>query len=1287
MAPKLSTIPTRSCVIVLAALLCAAAEAGDGPHIAAGQEAAIVKQNLAAPRHYDVFYGKKDRQYLTGVWKLRLASNLLTKSWIKKNLVRGRVGRGPALKLKDGIKLPRPKIAPEAADVDPSADVSAWWDVLVPGAWNKLQPYEEPKSRARCDYYVPNRNSYAWGGVGFYRKTFRVPASKAGSRVTLHFGCVESDCVVWVNGKKVGEHRNWGQRGIGRIPCPFLDGFDLDITRAVKVGAENLLTVGVYDSGLPIVWTMPDSGGITGLVWIEYFPKAYFDTVLVTARFGAEKLRVDVRPAGPGRVPASVRVEVKPWASPDYTFPDESARAYRANVPLRTGREKGWLYFDVAVPGIAAWDVDHPALYEVRILDGNGRIMGLERFGVRTFEAKGTNFFLNGKPIFFFGENSGLGIVAERAETPGAMTKEAFNFDNLARKRVQARRRMNFNAQRVHTGPGHRNGYYFCDEVGIMVRDEWTPSPLTALPPAQTEADYLGKNDVSASFTSDRKALIPGLQERLLRWIRKEYNSPSVVTWSGGNEMGAGDPDVRLYCTLLHDFIRRHDWEQRPFTPASGLHWERGDANLRHKPLPAEYLDFHNYVMIDRRWPKMAENVNAEFDETTAIYGGFNRPVVLGEWLAHGGLEARLCPITPELFDERGDPKVEEYVGLLNDLAARRGPYKHHRVSREYLARLAVGGSRIARSRRDDAEARARYYHRSIEILRRDCPRLVGSSIHGIQDYILYALKDDQRVPYEYGSPESAALAMGYQPLIAIPDFWQKHVMASDGLACRVHVINWSRSTASGRLEVRLEGSGGKPIVSASAPFERLRIGQRLVVPIRLKTTGARPGVYTAVFDIVAGGKVVSRNKHRVLIRSKAEFARLETDKRVALWEVADGPDTAAGLMDAFGCRYRRVKDLANLSGVDVLVIGRDSLDSAVLAAGRTLRRFVERGGRILCFEQKATVPVSWAAALSLQNCGNVPNADPLRLTHPIFRGLEPLDFEDWGDTHIVHSGLIRPLGPNALATATGPRTGFAHSSPADFGMVVAEFRLGKGACLLSQLKVTANYRTDSAARAFGYNLLRYALATAWPTDDVPTLAGDTGKALDRPVLTRDKALFLRFGKRRNRTLADSDGQGWMGLREGIRDLPTGVNLFGTTLFRTETNAIVLGRSSKQPQIQFPTTTQRFWIGKRLKRLYFLHTAAWVTAKEGEPLITYTIEYSDGQKAEFPARNRVDIADWHRPTSHKNAERVWVSGKGKGVYAAVWENPNPKRKIAWLGLAAANKGFVGVLAITGELAE
>ncbi len=51
-----------------------------------------------------------------------------------------------------------------------------------------------------------------------------------------------------------------------------------------------------------------------------------------------------------------------------------------------------------------------------------------------------------------------------------------------------------------------------------------------------------------------------------------------------------------------------------------------------------------------------------------------------------------------------------------------------------------------------------------------------------------------KRVQGEYGGPEFEALKMVQQPLIAIPDFWDRHVLAGRELAFKAHVINWSRN-------------------------------------------------------------------------------------------------------------------------------------------------------------------------------------------------------------------------------------------------------------------------------------------------------------------------------------------------------------------------------------------------------------------------------------------------------------------------------------------------------------
>ena len=1271
----------------------------DGPHIAPGEEDQVVADNLAAPSHYDIFYGKKDRQYLTGVWKLQWAWNFLTREWISQNMVDRKVGKEPQKVLREGVQAPYKEIAPGAEQLDLRADISQWWDVLVPGVWNRGFPYEEADDRDIADYYVKHIDAYAFGGVGFYRKSFHVPQEKAGRRVVLHLGSVESDCVVWVNGKQVGEHRNWRQRGLGRVPGAFMDFFDLEITDAIEFGQENLLTVRVYDTGVPFVWTRTDPGGITGLVWLEYFPRSYFKEVMITAPFGEDKLTVNCLPAAfpVGRAsqpdtsaaPERVSVEVTPWESEDYVFPGEPKRSFQEQVALSAPDAEGWRSFEMAVPGICAWDVSSPCLYELRITAEQGLVIGLERFGVRTIETRGRQFLLNGKPVYFFGHCAGDSLLPGWGEAPASTPKEGYNYHNLARKLLRAYREMNFTSLRVHTGPHHRGVYHFCDELGFMVRDEWTPAALQPLPPEQQLVDYLGTHDVSASFTADKSAFLPDLREKLKRWVHYHYNSPCVVTWSGGNEMGAGEPNIRRYAELLYEFLHAHDPQQRPVTHASGLHWERGEPELKSKPLPADYLDYHNYQMIYSRWIDAARSYNAEYDDLFSIYAGQELPVINGEWLAHGGKADNLCVITPEIFDEDGNPTVEGYVKLIADLKARREPYTHHRISREYLARLAVGGSRIARSYQADAEARGRYYHRAVEIFRRDCPREAGYSFFALKRFVLERVDAERkRIANEYGSPEMAAIRMAQQHLIAIPDFWEEHIFAEDGLSFDAHVINWSREDFRGEMQVSLQQDGSEPVAQATVSVETLQVGERAVMPVTLRLKpDSPPGSYQLVLELKGEGHDLSRNVHRVLVRGKTEFAPFAATRRVALYEVPQGADTAAALLETTGVQYDRLTDLADLSVCEVLVLGRDSVDATVSRNARALRDFVEAGGRIIAFEQDMSGQIPWAPAMYYEKCGPVPNADPIPLEHPIFRGMSAAEFEDWGRDHVLYTSLLQPWGPNLLAGGAGPRIGFVHSSAPDFGMAVVEFRMGEGACLLSQLRVTETYRTDSAARAFGYNLLHYALATPWETADIPPLAGDTGGVSDQPILSLEQVHIVNFRKKCNRTVEDRDGQGWMGLREGLHDIPRGVKLFGGVPFRVDDSALVLGASPKHPEPVFPAEMKEIGVWKSLKRLYFLHTAAWVSAAEGEELLRYVVHYADGKTADFVVNNRVDLADWYQAKSHTNARVVWFSGRGKSIFLSEWENPRPAQKIKWLDIVTAGKAYVGVLAMTGVLQE
>ncbi len=1271
-----------SAVLALIGILPAGRVRADGPHIPPGEARAIVAQSLAAPREFDIFFGRKDRYYLTGVWKMKWEWNYLTTKWVKANMVAGH-GRQTGLWLKPGVVPPRRDIQPRAGYFVVDWDDSAWWDVLVPAPWQKRMPYEKKADRRICDQFVEHRNRFVFGGVGFYRKKFTVPAEKKGGSVVLHFDNVESVCTVWVNGQEVGRHKNYRDRGEGRVTGVFLDGFDCDITGAVRFGGENQVLVRVYDSGVPMPWGTPDSGGITGPVWLEYLARDYFPTVLVTAPYGAEKIAVRCRLAK-NRAPAGVvRVRVRPWASPDYTFPGSPAREYRAEVNLPDPRN-GWIEFTVPTPGILPWDVQSPNLYELRISDVHGRIMGLERFGVRTFEAKGTRFFLNGKPIFLFGKNTG-----ELIEQADLRSKEAFNYRNFARKQFQGKKAANFNCQRVHTGPAPRLAYYLCDEVGLMVRDEWTPSDLIPLQREQQTADFLGTHDVSASFTPDGRALLPALRQELERWIEWNYNSPSVITWSAGNEMAAGDPNVRRYLTLLYEFMRTHDPQKRPYTPSSGLHWERGDPELRKKPLPGGYLDFHNYGMIYARWIAGAARINREIDDLAAVYAGIRVPLVLGEWLAHGGLDSRLCTIDPSVFDSRGDPVVSRYVRMIRDARARRRP-RHPRISREFLARIAVGGCRIARSYLDDARARAEYYHHCVEIVRRDCPRLVGYSIHGWKPFVNQQVdRDAKRRFEEWGGPEFDALAMAQQGLIAIPGFWDEHAFAGRTLVSDVCVINWSRREFKGSLYAHLETRDGRtPLTAARIALAPLAVGQSLKTSLRLPIpAGDDPGACRLLLDLVERGKVVSRNVHHVLVRAPSAFPAIRTRKSVLLYETGSGLESTAALLTEAGVRFTRTRDFANLAAVDVLIIGKTSLDSTVAKKAAAIRRFIERGGRVLVFRQELVAPLPWAPAVAYESCGPVPNADLIAVHHPVFAGIAPRDLQDWGDDHVVYDHWLTPLGANVLAAGASPRTGFAHTSPPDFGMVLAEFRLGRGACLLSQFRIEESFRTDSAVRGLAFNLLRYALETPWSADKLPALENDTGTVSSQPVLSHSDVRFIRLNKFVNRSIVDVDGSGWMGSRAGLDGLPLGARLFGYVPFNVDPKgmAIVLGAAPRRDKV-FPEAVKGIGVWSKVKALFFLHTAAYVAADEGAEVLRYMIHYGPSQQETFRVRNRIDIADWYQPKSYANAVVVWTSG-GHGIYLTRWDNPHPDRKVSTIDIIAGEQAYIGVLAVTALTAE
>src|SRR5437870_4790763 len=232
------------CLAVLAGLGGGTAAAGDwkpasGPLMT--RWAKDVTPDHVHPEHPRPQMVRKDWQNLNGLWELAFA--------------------------KEGEEVPPGKKLPE--------------QILVPF------PVESALSG------VMKHGDRLW-----YRRTFTIPKDWAGQRVLLHFGAVDWEATVWVNGKKLGVHRGG------------YDPFSFDITDALKKDGEQEIIVGVSDptdgGTQPRGKQVRKPGGIyytptTGIwqtVWLEPVPQASIDGLKIIPDVDGKAVHVRVRGRG-----------------------------------------------------------------------------------------------------------------------------------------------------------------------------------------------------------------------------------------------------------------------------------------------------------------------------------------------------------------------------------------------------------------------------------------------------------------------------------------------------------------------------------------------------------------------------------------------------------------------------------------------------------------------------------------------------------------------------------------------------------------------------------------------------------------------------------------------------------------------------------------------------------------------------------------------------------------------------------------------------------------------------
>ena len=383
-----------------------------------------------------------------------------------------------------------------------------WEDIDLPHTWNAIDA---------TDLTPGYRRDGSW-----YRKDIEISNINSGQVFQLYFEGVNITSKVYVNGKNVGEHIG------GYI------GFNLDITDAVKEGKNQILVYANNGYNPEVIPSQKSDffiyGGITRDVWLKKLPAVHIkDLKITTPKVTSSNAELNAKVLITNLKKSKLSVEA--------VLTDNDGNLIKTAVFDVVDNSADINLSDITNPNL--WDTKNPYLYNLTVaLVEEGKTIDKvnENVGFRWFEFKDYGaFYLNGKRLKLRGTHR----HEEHAGVGSAMSNIQHRTD------MELIKEMGANFVRLAHYPQDPQIYKSCDELGLLVWDElpWCRGGLG--------------NDTWKKNTKNM----------LKEIIEQNYNHPSVILWSLGNEIywlpdfeGGGDIDqLKDYLSELNDYAHKLD--------------------------------------------------------------------------------------------------------------------------------------------------------------------------------------------------------------------------------------------------------------------------------------------------------------------------------------------------------------------------------------------------------------------------------------------------------------------------------------------------------------------------------------------------------------------------------------------------------------------------------------------------------------------------------------------------------------------------------------------------------
>jgi len=544
------------------------------------------------------------------------------------------------LDLSEGWRFQFGEISEEAAQ--PGFDDRGWKGVIVPHTWNRIGEYALERG--------PQTNNDQ--GTGWYRLRLHAPQAEPGMRQYLDFAAVGNIADVWINGTHVGTHKGAFSR------------FRFDVTDAWKPGEVNLIAVRADNSKPAIGSTTEHVIPLAGDFFIH--GGIYRQVALVTAKeagidlldYGGPGVYAHTAEITDGKAVVNVGTRVrnfggKGWFALDIVVKDASGKKVARSIEtvrLQTGTEAFDRALTIKAPRLWNGTAD-PYLYSVTVALTNGRKeldSVTQPLGIRSFRVdpeKG--FFLNDKHL----KLHGVSRHQDRLGKGWALSPDDHAEDMALIAEMG--------------GNSVRHGHY-------QHADEWSDEADKAGMVVWAELPYVGAPSLSGGKGSDE--LWANAEQQLRELIRQNYNHPSIMMWSIGNEVDSAqafgaveDPPSPIdLLRRLHDIAKEED-PARP-TIFADFSEDFGPFGKTRQPMTGvtDMVAYNRYFgWYYMQGPNAGRILAGSMDQLHAKHPDI--PMGISEYGAGSGLTQFSEDPLSGFVAMAGRPQTEEYAALVHE--------------------------------------------------------------------------------------------------------------------------------------------------------------------------------------------------------------------------------------------------------------------------------------------------------------------------------------------------------------------------------------------------------------------------------------------------------------------------------------------------------------------------------------------------------------------------------------------------------------------------------------------